>query len=82
MNEQSIIKLFICIHVVFQIDKKCAMNSVILYLVVFAYNYLLTDAIYANISENIIKNENDWTEIDGMWGPLLEEWTLGGNRSV
>lgn len=54
----------------------------IIFIFVFSFNYLLTQAIYANISENVIKSENDWTEIDGIWPPLLEEWTLSANRSV
>lgn len=57
------------------------MKLVIFIVVSLMLHCLLTEAIYANISENVIKSV-DWTEDEGIWGPLLEEWTLGTTRSV
>lgn len=57
------------------------MKSIITIFILLVLRSSLIEAIYANVSENVIEND-DWTEVDGIWGPLLEEWTLGGNRSV
>lgn len=62
-------------------NSKSAMTAVItIIFIIFVLHYSSVEAIYSNISENVIKN--DWTELDGVWGSLLEEWTLGNNRLV
>ncbi|KAJ8979543.1 hypothetical protein NQ317_017691 [Molorchus minor] len=41
-------------------------------------------AVYLTNTSSVKKNQDNpavWTEDEGVWGPLLEEWTIGNRRN-